>query len=91
MKTLSVSLKEIAAHPEMRMDAEYWNKKKQFQIFSLVTICKNIRGNEDEPFLGMKGKIIGIGSKDWYKVYLFEETTYGRIFSFHIDELQLTV
>ena len=87
MKTLSISLSEIAKHPTMRMDATYWRKKKEFQIDTEIVIESNKKGNPDEPFIGMKGKIIGILSKDWYKVYMEKETTYGRIFQFHIDEL----
>jgi hypothetical protein len=91
MKLQSVSINQIAQQPTMRMDATYWVKKKEFQIDTEIFIASNKKGNPSEPFVGMKGKIIGILSKDWYKVYLEKETTYGRIFQFHIDEIVLSV
>ena len=53
-----------------------------------VMVIKNIQGNECEPFVGMTGVIIRKKKNNWFTVSLDEQTTYGRIFHFHQDELE---
>jgi len=89
METTTIKFSEIAAQPTMRMDAEYWTKKKNFQIGTRVLVAHNLEGNMDEPFIGLQGTIISMKKKDWYRVILERDTIYGTKFNFHIDELEI--
>lgn len=89
MKINTIKIGEIAEHPTMRMDVEYWQKKKDLQIGEKVIIAANTEGNMCEPFVGMIGTIIRFKDKDWYVVRLNSESIYGTKFNFHIDELEL--
>lgn len=89
MQTTSVNISEIIAQPTMRLDAEYWTKKKEFQFGTRVLVAHNLEGNMDEPFIGLEGTIIRLKNKDWYQVKLDNETIYGTKFNFHIDELEI--
>jgi len=70
------------------MDATFWTKKKEIQVDTRVIINKNIYGNTCETFVGLTGIVIGHKKHDWYKVNLDRETTWGKKFNFHIDELE---
>ena len=89
MKTQTINISEISSHPTMRMDAEYWDKKKNLQIGTRVLVAHNLEGNMDEPFIGLQGIIIRFKNKDWYQVALESETIYGKKFNFHIDEIEI--
>lgn len=89
MKTNTITIGEISEHPTMRMDVEYWQKKKDLQIGEKVIIAANTEGNMCEPFVGMTGTIIRFKDKDWYVVRLHSESIYGTKFNFHIDELEI--
>lgn len=85
----TVDISEIASHSTMRMDAEYWEKKKKLQFGTRVLIAHNLEGNMDEPFISLEGIIMRIKNKDWYQVVLDIETIYGKKFNFHIDEIEI--
>ena len=93
MEVSSVNISEIAEHPTLRMDAEYWLKKKSIQFGTRVIIAANTEGNMCEPFIGMQGVIVpkrkNKRMQDWYAVRLDTESVYGWIFNFHIDELEI--
>ena len=89
METQTINISEIAQHPTMRMDAEYWTKKKNLQFGTRVLIAHNLEGNMDEPFISLEGKIMRLKNKDWYQVVLDTETIYGKKFNFHIDEIEI--
>ena len=63
METQTINISEIASHPTMRMDAEYWDKKKNLQIGTRVLVAHNLEGNMDEPFIGLQGIIIRFKNK----------------------------
>jgi hypothetical protein len=58
MEITTVNISEIAEQPTLRMDAEYWVKKKALQLGTRVIISANSEGNMCEPFVGMEGIII---------------------------------
>jgi len=89
MKTTTVNMSEIAQNPIMRIDAEYWEKKKNLQIGTKVIIAHNLEGNMEEPFIGLHGIVIRFKNKDWYQVVLEQDTIYGKKFNFHIDEIEI--
>ena len=93
MEITTVNISEIAEQPILRMDAEYWVKKKALQLGTRVIISANSEGNMCEPFVGMEGiiipKIKNKRMKDWYGVQLTTESVYGWRFNFHIDELEI--
>ena len=93
MEITTVNISEIAEQPTLRMDAEYWVKKKALQLGTRVIISANSEGNMCEPFVGMEGiiipKIKNKRMKDWYGVRLTTESVYGLRFNFHIDELEI--
>jgi hypothetical protein len=88
MKTITILKNEIMNHPESKMDAEFWTKKKEIQVGTKVLVNKNIYGNDCESFVGLTGIIIGHKKNDWYKVILDTQTTWGKKFNFHIDEIE---
>jgi hypothetical protein len=93
MEITTVNISEIVEQPTLRMDAEYWVKKKALQLGTRVIISANTEGNMCEPFVGMEGIIIpkfkNKRMKDWYGVRLTTESVYGWRFNFHIDELEI--
>jgi len=93
MEITTVNISEIVEQPTLRMDAEYWVKKKALQLGTRVIISANSEGNMCEPFVGMEGiiipKIKNKRMKDWYGVQLTTESVYGWRFNFHIDELEI--
>lgn len=89
MEITTVNISEISEHPTLRLDAEYWMKKKDLQIGTKVIVAANTEGNMCEPFIGMQGTIIRFKNKDWYVVKLDTQSIYGWIFNFHIDELEI--
>ena len=89
MQTQTINISEIAEHPNIRMDADYWSKKKNLQIGTRVIIAHNLEGNMDEPFIGLHGIILRFKNQDWYQVALEQDTIYGKKFNFHIDEIEI--
>lgn len=51
-----------------------------------VLIQCNLEGNEDEPFVGMKGYVTK-HKGEWCIVVLENPTQYGKKFRFHVKEL----
>lgn len=62
-------------------------KRKALTFGATVLIANNFEGNMDEPFIGMKGTVMRIKKNDWYQIALESETSYGKKFNFHLDEL----
>lgn len=89
MQTQTINISEISSHPTMRMDAEYWQKKKELQIGTKVLVAHNLEGNMEEPFIGLHGIIIRFKNKDWFQIVLEQDTIYGKRFNFHIDEIEI--
>ena len=93
MEITTIKVSEITEQPTLRMDAEYWVKKKAIQLGTRVIISANLEGNICEPFVGMEGvvvpKVKNRRMQDWYAVRLNTESVYGWRFNFHIDELQI--
>ena len=95
MKVTSVNISEIAEHPNNRMDTEYWIKVKSLELgVTKVIIVQNIEGNDCEELVGCTGIVNkpywkGCKDKDWYGVYLDNESIYGRQLNFHIDEIAI--
>jgi hypothetical protein len=89
MEITAVKINEISNHPTMRMDAEYWDKKKNLQIGTRVLVAHNLEGNMDEPFIGKEGVITSFKKNDWYQIVLDNGTIYGKKFNFHIEEIEI--
>jgi hypothetical protein len=93
MEITTIKVSQITEQPTLRMDAEYWVKKKALQLGTRVIISANLEGNICEPFVGMEGiivpKVKNKRMQDWYAVRLNRESVYGWRFNFHIDELEI--